>query len=88
MQIRSIDVALRDGNPVCATAIRCKACVQWSIVAKLLFQGFATKLACIVRAAPKIARNDPCHCGSDREFKKCYCAPVCVCGHFGAGLPC
>ena len=23
------------------------------------------------RAAPKVGRNDPCHCGSGRKFKKC-----------------
>jgi SWIM/SEC-C metal-binding protein len=23
------------------------------------------------RAAPKIGRNDPCHCGSGKKFKKC-----------------
>ncbi len=25
----------------------------------------------IKRAAPKIGRNDPCHCGSGKKFKKC-----------------
>jgi SEC-C motif-containing protein len=25
----------------------------------------------VVRAAPKVGRNDPCSCGSGRKFKKC-----------------
>jgi len=25
----------------------------------------------IVRQAPKIGRNDPCSCGSQKKFKKC-----------------
>lgn len=25
----------------------------------------------IVRQAPKLGRNDPCHCGSGKKFKKC-----------------
>lgn len=25
----------------------------------------------VVRQAPKIGRNDPCHCGSGRKYKKC-----------------
>ena len=25
--------------------------------------------------APKIGRNDPCHCGSGRKFKKCHGRP-------------
>ncbi|MAI78974.1 MAG: hypothetical protein CL917_08540 [Deltaproteobacteria bacterium] len=25
----------------------------------------------VVRVAPKISRNDPCHCGSGRKHKKC-----------------
>ena len=24
------------------------------------------------RSAPKLGRNDPCHCGSGRKFKKCH----------------
>jgi uncharacterized protein YecA (UPF0149 family) len=24
------------------------------------------------RAEPKVGRNDPCHCGSGRKFKKCH----------------
>ena len=24
------------------------------------------------RAEPKIGRNDPCHCGSGKKFKKCH----------------
>jgi uncharacterized protein YecA (UPF0149 family) len=24
------------------------------------------------RAQPKIGRNDPCHCGSGKKFKKCH----------------
>ena len=26
----------------------------------------------IRRAEPKIGRNDPCHCGSGKKFKKCH----------------
>jgi uncharacterized protein YchJ len=26
----------------------------------------------IRRTEPKIGRNDPCHCGSGRKFKKCH----------------
>lgn len=26
----------------------------------------------IVRSEPKIGRNDPCHCGSGKKFKKCH----------------
>lgn len=25
----------------------------------------------VKRATPKIGRNDPCHCGSERKYKKC-----------------
>lgn len=25
----------------------------------------------ITRIAPKVGRNDPCHCGSLKKFKKC-----------------
>jgi uncharacterized protein YecA (UPF0149 family) len=24
------------------------------------------------REAPKLGRNDPCHCGSGRKYKKCH----------------
>jgi uncharacterized protein YecA (UPF0149 family) len=24
------------------------------------------------RATPKLGRNDPCHCGSGKKFKKCH----------------
>jgi uncharacterized protein YecA (UPF0149 family) len=24
------------------------------------------------RAEPKVGRNDPCHCGSGKKFKKCH----------------
>ncbi len=27
-----------------------------------------------VRSEPKIGRNDPCHCGSGKKFKKCHAA--------------
>ncbi|MGE0764675.1 MAG: SEC-C metal-binding domain-containing protein, partial [Bdellovibrionales bacterium] len=26
----------------------------------------------IQRETPKIGRNDPCHCGSGKKFKKCH----------------
>ncbi len=26
----------------------------------------------VVREAPKVGRNDPCHCGSGKKFKKCH----------------
>ncbi len=25
-----------------------------------------------VRSAPKVGRNDPCHCGSGKKFKQCH----------------
>ncbi|PIP91452.1 MAG: preprotein translocase subunit SecA [Bdellovibrionales bacterium CG12_big_fil_rev_8_21_14_0_65_38_15] len=25
----------------------------------------------IKRETPKLGRNDPCHCGSEKKFKKC-----------------
>jgi uncharacterized protein YecA (UPF0149 family) len=25
----------------------------------------------VVRQAPKVGRNDPCSCGSEKKFKKC-----------------
>ncbi len=25
----------------------------------------------VVRATPKLGRNDPCSCGSEKKFKKC-----------------
>ena len=28
----------------------------------------------IVRAGPKVGRNDPCHCGSGKKYKKCHMA--------------
>lgn len=30
------------------------------------------KTGTIVRSVPKIGRNDPCHCGSGKKFKKCH----------------
>ena len=27
-----------------------------------------------VREEPKVGRNDPCHCGSGKKFKKCHAA--------------
>lgn len=29
-------------------------------------------IAQVVRESPKIGRNDPCHCGSGKKFKKCH----------------
>jgi len=26
----------------------------------------------VKRAEPKLGRNDPCHCGSGKKFKKCH----------------
>jgi len=26
----------------------------------------------VVRGAAKIGRNDPCHCGSGKKYKKCH----------------
>jgi preprotein translocase subunit SecA len=28
----------------------------------------------VVRAGPKVGRNDPCHCGSGKKYKKCHMA--------------
>ena len=33
--------------------------------------GQAPQVAQVVRQGPKIGRNDPCHCGSGKKFKKC-----------------
>ncbi|MGL6042108.1 MAG: SEC-C metal-binding domain-containing protein, partial [Deefgea sp.] len=30
------------------------------------------KVEQVVREEPKIGRNDPCHCGSGKKFKKCH----------------
>lgn len=30
------------------------------------------KVETVVREEPKIGRNDPCHCGSGKKFKKCH----------------
>ena len=30
------------------------------------------KLKPVVRVEPKLGRNDPCHCGSGKKFKKCH----------------
>jgi preprotein translocase subunit SecA len=30
------------------------------------------------RSEPKIGRNDPCHCGSGKKFKKCHGVKVAV----------
>lgn len=30
------------------------------------------KPATVVRSSPKIGRNDPCHCGSGKKYKKCH----------------
>jgi preprotein translocase subunit SecA len=30
------------------------------------------KQATVVRAAPKVGRNDPCPCGSGKKYKKCH----------------
>ena len=29
------------------------------------------QITTVVREEPKIGRNDPCHCGSGKKFKKC-----------------
>jgi SEC-C motif-containing protein len=29
-------------------------------------------IAPVVRETPKVGRNDPCHCGSGKKFKKCH----------------
>ena len=31
----------------------------------------SAKPATVVRESPKIGRNDPCHCGSGKKYKKC-----------------
>jgi SEC-C motif-containing protein len=33
--------------------------------------GKEVKAKPVVRAEPKIGRNDPCSCGSGRKYKKC-----------------
>jgi preprotein translocase subunit SecA len=36
----------------------------------------AGKVKTVVRAAPKVGRNDPCPCGSGKKYKKCHGAAV------------
>jgi uncharacterized protein YecA (UPF0149 family) len=31
-------------------------------------------LETFIRQSPKLGRNDPCHCGSGKKFKKCHSA--------------
>ncbi len=33
--------------------------------------GDVQKLETVKRAEPKVGRNDPCHCGSGKKYKKC-----------------
>jgi len=33
--------------------------------------GEAVKVATVRREEPKVGRNDPCHCGSGKKYKKC-----------------
>ena len=40
---------------------------QWRFV-----DGGPITHAPVVRAGPKLGRNDPCHCGSGKKFKKCH----------------
>ena len=35
-------------------------------------QGEIPKTKTIIRDQPKVGRNDPCHCGSGKKFKKCH----------------
>lgn len=38
--------------------------------------GETVKVETVRREEPKIGRNDPCHCGSGRKYKKCHGAGV------------
>jgi SEC-C motif-containing protein len=40
---------------------------QWVFV-----DGAELKGPPVVRTEPKVGRNDPCHCGSGKKFKKCH----------------
>ena len=39
---------------------------------EVLQGGEAVKVATVRREEPKVGRNDPCHCGSGKKFKKCH----------------
>lgn len=41
-------------------------------LARELGAGAGPKVETVVREEPKIGRNDPCHCGSGKKFKKCH----------------
>ncbi len=38
----------------------------------LFVDGKSPKPETFVRAEPSVGRNDPCHCGSGKKFKKCH----------------
>ena len=38
---------------------------------EVLQGGEAVKVATVRREEPKVGRNDPCHCGSGKKYKKC-----------------
>jgi len=39
---------------------------------EVLQGGEAVKVETVRREEPKIGRNDPCHCGSGKKYKKCH----------------
>ena len=41
--------------------------VQW-----LFVDGKSPKPDTVVKTGPDLGRNDPCHCGSGKKFKKCH----------------
>ncbi len=45
---------------------------QAPTVGTIIDQPPAERPSTIVRDTPKIGRNDPCHCGSGRKYKKCH----------------
>ncbi len=43
---------------------------------EVLQGGEAVKVETVRREEPKVGRNDPCHCGSGKKYKKCHGAGV------------
>jgi len=39
---------------------------------KWLYESGEVKTATVVRAAPKVGRNEPCPCGSGKKYKQCH----------------
>ncbi|MBI3549259.1 MAG: YchJ family protein [Elusimicrobia bacterium] len=40
----------------------------------MFLEGHTPKPETVVKTGPDLGRNDPCHCGSGKKFKKCHAA--------------